>query len=237
MSEVLEEFVSGVASRRAEVVGQPRHHFYTPELIALGLAFARERSAAGAVPADIARDMGIHRETLVRWMRRGAGAGAAAAGTKPMRRVRIVSKARSRGQRTVLRAGRDRRAAHDARAVDRGARRAHPSAHVIGSTRMLAVYAAPHPIDLRGGFERLSAIARDVIGRDPMSGQLFLFVARNRKSAKVLLWDGTGLVIYHKRLSQGRFVAPWEREDLAMTQSELALFLRLATRTRAALTA
>ena len=36
---------------------------------------------------------------------------------------------------------------------------------------------------------------------------LFLFVNRNRTSCKVLLWDGTGLAIYMKRLDQGRFAA------------------------------
>jgi hypothetical protein len=33
----------------------------------------------------------------------------------------------------------------------------------------------------------------------------FLFVNRSRTLAKVLVWDGTGLCIYGKRLEQGRF--------------------------------
>jgi transposase len=103
---------------------------------------------------------------------------------------------------------------------------------MIGSTRNLSVYIAPRPVDLRGGFERLSAMAREVIARDPMSGHLFLFVSRHRTSAKVLVWDGTGLVIYHKRLAHGRFVAPWERDELTMTQAELALFLEGSRRVR-----
>lgn len=103
---------------------------------------------------------------------------------------------------------------------------------MIGSTRNLSVYAAAEPVDLRRGFGGLFAYARDVIKRDPMSGHLFLFVARNRKSAKVLVWDGTGLCIYHKRLTRGRFVAPWQRAALEMTQSELALFLEGSHRVR-----
>jgi transposase len=43
----------------------------------------------------------------------------------------------------------------------------------------------------------------------------------------VLLWDGTGLCIFQKRLEKGRFAAPW-RDDgdvVKLTASELALFI------------
>ena len=59
-------------------------------------------------------------------------------------------------------------------------------------------------------------------------GALFLFVNRRRKSAKVLLWDGTGLCVYSKRLSKGRFACLWGAgpgEPVQLTQPELALFL------------
>lgn len=79
---------------------------------------------------------------------------------------------------------------------------------------------------MRKGYDGLFALVRDVIGQEPLSGHLFLFVAKDRKRAKVLYWDGTGLCVFQKRLEQGRFVAPWERKDDAfnMTTSELALF-------------
>lgn len=106
---------------------------------------------------------------------------------------------------------------------------------MIGSTRNLAVYAAPAPTDMRKGFDGLFAIARDVIRQDPLSGHMFLFVAKNRKRAKVLFWDGTGLCIFHKRLEEGRFVAPWERPSPTMTSSELALLLEGSKAVRAIL--
>jgi transposase len=63
----------------------------------------------------------------------------------------------------------------------------------------------------------------------------------------VLLWDGTGLCVYHKRLEQGRFAALWPRDGGAagaprrtLTLSELTLFLEgctLLTRTALAPTA
>jgi transposase len=99
---------------------------------------------------------------------------------------------------------------------------------LIGSTRNLAVWACPEPIDLRNGYDGLSAIVAAKLRRDPLSGDCYLFTNRTRTRAKVLLWDGTGLVIYQKRLEQGRFASLWQRERggiVELTMSELALFL------------
>lgn len=98
---------------------------------------------------------------------------------------------------------------------------------MIGSTRQLRVYAFALPTDMRKGFDGLSALVQQGMSRDPLSGDVYLFVARNRQRAKALLWDGTGLCVYAKRLEQGRFAAPWEHGEDAfeLTMSELALFL------------
>ncbi len=99
---------------------------------------------------------------------------------------------------------------------------------MIGSTRQVAVYAYGAPADLRKGFDGLTGLVTEGLHRDPLSGDLFVFVNRMRKRAKVLLWDGTGLCIYAKRLEQGRFACLW-RDDgmrtLRLTLSELQLFL------------
>lgn len=99
---------------------------------------------------------------------------------------------------------------------------------MIGSTRALRVYARNRPTDLRAGFDGLYGLVRQELGKDPLAGDLFLFVNKNRRSAKVLHWDGTGLCIYAKRLVKGRFARLWNGDGvngLALTQSELALFL------------
>lgn len=81
---------------------------------------------------------------------------------------------------------------------------------------------------MRKGYEGLSALVRQGLGGDPLSGELFLFVNRKRNRAKVLLFDGTGLCVYAKRLEKGRFACLW-REDsvsrLVLTMPELELFL------------
>ena len=99
---------------------------------------------------------------------------------------------------------------------------------MIGSTRSVGVYAYGAPADLRKGFDGLSGLVTGELGGDPLSGDLFLFVNRARTLAKVLVWDGTGLCIYSKRLEQGRFACLWrapEEARLRLTMSELALFL------------
>lgn len=99
---------------------------------------------------------------------------------------------------------------------------------MIGSTRVVRVWARRTPTDLRKGYDGLAGLVATEFGADLLQGDCFLFVSRTRTSAKVLLWDGTGVCIYAKRLARGRFAALWDRPDqpaLAMTLSELSLFL------------
>lgn len=99
---------------------------------------------------------------------------------------------------------------------------------MIGSTRSVRVFAYTLPTDMRKGFDGLYGMVSSHLDRDPLSGELFLFVARNRKRAKVLMWDGTGLCLYAKRLEKGKFAKLWAGEDttaIELTTSELQLFL------------
>ena len=99
---------------------------------------------------------------------------------------------------------------------------------MIGSTRQVAVWAYGAPADLRKGFDGLSALVSLSLGQDPLSGDCYLFANRTRKRAKVLLWDGTGLCIYAKRLERGRFACLWRdtaARVMRLTMSELQLFL------------
>lgn len=102
---------------------------------------------------------------------------------------------------------------------------------MIGSSRRVGVWACTVPTDMRKGHDGLSSLVERELGRDPLSGEMFLFVSRDRKRAKVLLWDGTGLCLYAKRLERGRF-ASLVRADtspLRLTVNELQLFLEGST--------
>ncbi len=99
---------------------------------------------------------------------------------------------------------------------------------MIWNGRKVSVYAYTAPTDLRKGYDGLTAMVRLKLGRNPLCGDLFLFVSRNRIRAKVLHWDGTGLCVYAKRLEKGRFVSLWDsknKEPLRLTMTELQLFL------------
>jgi len=99
---------------------------------------------------------------------------------------------------------------------------------MIGTTRNVRVYAYGKATDMRKGYEGLSALVRETLKSDPLSGDLYLFVNARRKRAKVLLYDGTGMCIYMKRLDKNRFACPWQRAEgdtLKLTMSELSLFL------------
>lgn len=79
---------------------------------------------------------------------------------------------------------------------------------------------------MRSGFERLSHLVREEMRNDLLEGHLYLFLGKNRRRAKVLLFDGTGLVLLHKRLETGRFMRVedlWETHE--MTTAELSLIL------------
>ena len=98
---------------------------------------------------------------------------------------------------------------------------------MIGSTRQVAVFAFGAPVDMRKGFDGLAAVVTLQLGRDPLAGDVFLFVNRTRKRAKVLLWDGTGLCIYAKRLEQGRFASLWREtvgESVRLTATTAIAF-------------
>lgn len=99
---------------------------------------------------------------------------------------------------------------------------------MIGAAGRVPVFAYRQPVDLRKGFEGLSALVRQALGQDPLSGALYLFTNRRRTTAKVLQFDGTGLALYIKRLARGRFAALWETDgetSLSLTRPELELFL------------
>lgn len=96
---------------------------------------------------------------------------------------------------------------------------------MIGSTRSVRVLAYSAPADMRKGFDGLYGLVRERLAADPLSGDLYLFVASNRKRAKVLMWDGTGLCLYAKRLEKGRFAQLWGDAPIELTVAELQLFL------------
>lgn len=64
------------------------------------------------------------------------------------------------------------------------------------------------PIDLRWGFDRLSGLVDEHLGRTARSGALFVFFGKRKSALKILFFDGTGLCVFYKRLDRGTFRVP-----------------------------
>lgn len=78
----------------------------------------------------------------------------------------------------------------------------------------IRIFAARAAVDMRQAFDGLSAIARDVLCQDPMSGHLFVFFNRAKDRVKLLYWDRSGFVLVYKRLERGTY------EDLSAIAAE-----------------
>jgi len=75
-------------------------------------------------------------------------------------------------------------------------------------TDNLQYYLCTGGTDMRKGFDTLCGVVRSRMGRDPLGGEVFIFVNRPRNTIKLLHWENGGLVIYHKRLESGCFERP-----------------------------
>ena len=62
--------------------------------------------------------------------------------------------------------------------------------------------------DMRKGFDSLCGEVRRSLGRDPLSGEVFIFYNASRTRLKLLHWERGGFVIYHKRFEQGILSLP-----------------------------
>lgn len=62
--------------------------------------------------------------------------------------------------------------------------------------------------DMRRSFDTLAAVVRDVMGEEPQSGALYVFVGKKPTRVKVLWWDRNGYCLLTKRLHRALFVVP-----------------------------
>jgi transposase len=70
------------------------------------------------------------------------------------------------------------------------------------------VLLATKPVDFRKGAHSLAALAAAELGADPFSGVVLVFRSRRADRVKLLVWDGSGLVLIWKQLEANTFRWP-----------------------------
>ncbi len=79
---------------------------------------------------------------------------------------------------------------------------------MIGPPSGARILLATRPVDFRKGAHSLAALAAEALGADPFSGTVLVFRSRRADRVKILVWDGSGLVLVWKQLEGGAFRWP-----------------------------
>jgi transposase len=103
-----------------------------------------------------------------------------------------------------------------------------PSLGALDRSLHVGVYLCTAPTDMRKGFDTLAALVQEQLGRDPLSGDLFLFLSRGKDRLKALVWESDGFVLFYKRLEEGAYRLPPHEpgiKGVTLRASELAMLL------------
>ena len=91
------------------------------------------------------------------------------------------------------------------------------------------IFVGVSPVDMRRSFDGLSAIVREVLLQNPLSGHLFVFRNKRGDRLKILFWDRSGYLLIYKRLERGTFQLPLDTPHrdthIEMEAAELSLML------------
>ncbi|HTU57816.1 MAG TPA: IS66 family insertion sequence element accessory protein TnpB, partial [Polyangiales bacterium] len=91
----------------------------------------------------------------------------------------------------------------------------------------IRIFVATAPCDMRRQFDGLASLVRVGMGRDPKSGDLYIFRNKRGDLIKALFFDQHGYCMLAKRLERGRFRMMLDdtEADAEITTTELAQLL------------
>jgi transposase len=81
------------------------------------------------------------------------------------------------------------------------------------------------PTDMRCGVYSLAGLVTNKLGKDVLSGDIFIFIGKSANQIRLLQWDKDGFALYIKRLESGTFERPLAGKG-QLGASELMLILQ-----------
>jgi transposase len=88
------------------------------------------------------------------------------------------------------------------------------------------IWLSREPVDFRRGVNGLAALVAQALQANPYSGDVFIFRSKRKDRLKLLMWDGTGMVLATKWLEAGRFAWPPIRDGVVrLSATQLALLV------------
>ncbi len=101
---------------------------------------------------------------------------------------------------------------------------------MIALAPLVRVFLYRQPTDMRKSFHGLVALVESAMDRDPLSGDLFVFVNRRKDRIKILYWGQTGFCIWYQQLQRGTYQLPSResldgQDTLEVSRAQLSLIL------------
>lgn len=78
---------------------------------------------------------------------------------------------------------------------------------------------------MRCGVYSLAGLVKNKLGKDPLTGDVFIFIGKSGNQIRLLQWDTDGYALYVKRLEAGTFERP-AGGKVQLSAGELMLILQ-----------
>ncbi|MDH5400441.1 MAG: IS66 family insertion sequence element accessory protein TnpB [Cyclobacteriaceae bacterium] len=76
----------------------------------------------------------------------------------------------------------------------------------LSNTHQYFLYTGP--TDMRKSFDGLAGVVQQHFNRNPLNGEVFVFINKRRDRLKLLHWEPGGFTLYYKRLEKGTLEIP-----------------------------
>ena len=83
--------------------------------------------------------------------------------------------------------------------------------------------------DMRKSFDALCGLISNELGKNVMTGDVFIFINKLRTHLKLLVWESGGFSLFYRRLEQGTFELPPFDHDcrsMAVSADQLIFILK-----------